>query len=126
MNPSDLWAFLPWGYLLTVAIELPLLLLGLSARHAARDRMTAGLWLTACTYPIVVLVLPLLIENYTAYLVVAEIFAPLTECLLFYAVYVTGQARDTRATWCDMLVVAFANLASFALGMLLWSSGLVG
>lgn len=133
MNPSELWAFLPWGYLATVAVELPVLLIGLSPRHPVRDRVTAGLWLTACTYPIVVLVLPLLIEDYTAYLLVAETFAPLCECLLFYAMYtsrrtaavdidaVAERSATRRATSRDMAAIVVANLASFGLGML-WNS----
>ena len=46
---SALWSFLPWGYLLTVAIEVPVLLVGLSAHHPLRDRLLAGLALTAFT-----------------------------------------------------------------------------
>ena len=52
----ELWRFLPFGYLLTIAIETPILLFGLSPHHPKRRRLLAGVWLTACTYPIVVLV----------------------------------------------------------------------
>lgn len=41
-DPAALWRFLPWGYLLTVALELPVLLVGLSPRHSQRDRLVAG------------------------------------------------------------------------------------
>ncbi|MCA9073149.1 MAG: hypothetical protein KDA84_29705, partial [Planctomycetaceae bacterium] len=58
---SGLWAFLPWGYLLTILLETPVLLVGLSARHSWSRRFLSGIWLTACTYPIVVLVLPIAI-----------------------------------------------------------------
>ena len=46
---------------------------------------TERLWLTACTCPVVVLVLPVLPEGATraAYLLAAELFAPAAECLLF-------------------------------------------
>ena len=78
----ELWRFLPVGYLFTVLIEAPILLLGLSPRHSMRRRLLAGFWLTACTYPIVVLVLPLLIADRTVYLSVAEVFAPFAECMM--------------------------------------------
>src|SRR5439155_26613476 len=55
MNP---WLFLIIGYPVTIAIETPILLLGLSPRHPMSRRLFAGIWLTACTYPIVVLIMP--------------------------------------------------------------------
>ena len=78
---------------------------------------------------IVVLVLPLLIEDYPTYLLVEETFAPLAECLFFYAMYIAGRAtadahKSRRATWRDMAAVTVANLASFGLGMLVWNSPL--
>ncbi len=54
LTAEELWAFLPWGYLLTVLIEIPILLFGLSSSHRPAKRLIAGFWLTACTYPIVV------------------------------------------------------------------------
>ena len=63
MSPTELWRFLPIGYLFTISIETPILLVGLSSRHSLRRRLLAGIWLTACTYPIVTLVLPLLLVN---------------------------------------------------------------
>src|SRR5713101_5899664 len=85
MSPSELWRFLPLGYLLSILIETPVLLLGLSNRHSLKRKLFAGVWLTACTYPIVVLVLPMLFVNRSRalYLVVAETFAPVAECILF-------------------------------------------
>jgi hypothetical protein len=59
MSPAELWRFLPLGYLFTILIETPVLLIGLSRRHSIRQRLFAGVWLTACTYPIVVLVMPI-------------------------------------------------------------------
>ena len=79
MTPRELWLFLPFGYLLSVAIETPILLVGLSARHSWKPRLFAGFWLTACTYPVVVLELPLFFdmwEQRPLYLAVAETFAP--------------------------------------------------
>ena len=86
MSPSELWRFLPIGYLVTIAIEVPILFFGLSAHHSKVRRVGAGVWLTACTYPIVMLVLPLLLVNGSRafYLLVAETFAPVAECLLFW------------------------------------------
>jgi hypothetical protein len=118
-EPTQLWAFLPIGYLATVAIETPVLLLGLSARHPYRDRLFAGLWLTACTYPIVVLVLPYLVwapYGRTAYLAVAETFAPLAECALFWLAYDNREPRARCHAMRDLAAVAAANLASFLLG----------
>ena len=77
MSPSDLWRFLLIGYPFTILIETPVLLLGLSQRHSIKRRIFAGVWLTACTYPIVVLVMPLMFGGVSRaiYLVVAETFA---------------------------------------------------
>ena len=117
MSPHDLWRFLPIGYLFTIAIETPILLLGLSRHHSIKRRLLSGTWLTACTYPIVVLVLPLLLVNQsrTVYLVVAETFAPVAECLLFWAAF----GKETR--WRDFGVIVVANLASFLIGALIFT-----
>src|SRR5205085_5486851 len=77
-DPTELWRFLPVGYALSVALETPVLLVGLSPRHPIARRIFAGCWLTACTYPIVILVLPQLIwhplgdAGYWVYVVAAE------------------------------------------------------
>ncbi len=119
---SALWDFLPIGFLLTIAIETAVLLVGLSARHRWTDRLLAGVWLTACTYPIVVLVLPSLLMDQLgwsrpAYLVVAETFAPLAECVLFWLAYVRRLPVDQRATARDFSAIVVANLLSFGLGL---------
>lgn len=124
-TPSHLWAFLPWGYLATVLIETPVLVLGLSPRHGFWQRIVAGLWLTACTYPIVVLVLPLVMpqgEKYSpehfTFLAVAETFAPVAECLIFWLAFIQPREEiDLGATVRDMIVITAANLASFLIGM---------
>jgi len=120
MSPLELWRFLPLGYLFTVAIETPILFFGLSARHSKRQRIFAGLWLTACTYPIVTLVLPLLMETYSraTYLLVAETFAPVAECLLFWLAFGSAAEVGKRSMWRDFGVIVLANLASFLLGEL--------
>ncbi len=113
-----LWHFLPLGYLLTVAVELPVLAVGLHARHHWPRRLAAGLWLTACTYPVVVLVLPVLLaaRPWHVYLLVAEVFAPAAECTLFVAAIGWGGTRG--ATWRDLGVIVVANLLSCLFGML--------
>jgi hypothetical protein len=121
-DPAALWRFLPWGYLLTVALELPVLLVGLSPRHSLRDRIVAGFALTAFTYPIVVCVLPPLVWGPGGrlwYLVVAETFAPVAECLLFRAAH--GPAPSWRNAVRDNAAIVLANLFSFGAGHALLS-----
>lgn len=133
-TPENLWAFLPLGYLATILTETPVLLLGLSPRHSLSQRLVAGIWLTACTYPIVVLVLPLVLPQvdlsdpeaglwpYYLYLTVAEIFAPAAECLLFYLAFIQPREEaDDAATVRDLIAVTVANLASFLLGLAMGS-----
>ena len=112
MSPSELWRFLPIGYLFTIAIEIPIIFFGLSAHHSKVRRVVAGVWLTACTYPIVTLVLPLLLvdESRGFYLLVAETFAPVAECLLFWLAF------GKEARWRDFAAIVIANLGSFLLG----------
>jgi hypothetical protein len=112
VSPWELWHFFPLGYLFTIAIETPVLFFGLSAHHSKLRRIGAGVWLTACTYPIVVLVLPLIMINQSrsVFLLVAETFAPVAECVLFWLAF----GKD--ATWRDFAVIVIANLASFGLG----------
>jgi hypothetical protein len=119
MDAAYLWQFLLPGYLFTITIETPVLFFGLSERHSARTRIFAGIWLTACTYPIVVLVLPLLIdptEYHATYLAVAETFAPLAECALFWAAFGKLEEFGRFSMWQDLAVVTLANLASFLCG----------
>jgi hypothetical protein len=118
MSPLELWRFLPLGYLFTIAIETPILFFGLAARHPKRHRLIAGLWLTACTYPVVTLVLPLLLENYsrTVFLLVAETFAPVAECILFWLAFGSAPEFGRRSMWRDFAAIVLANLASFLIG----------
>jgi hypothetical protein len=122
MSPIELWRFLPLGYLLTIAIETPILLIGLSRRHPLRRRLIAGLWLTACTYPIVTLVLPLLFVNQSRalFLAVAETFAPLAECLLFWLAFGVSTELWERSMWRDFAAIVVANLASFVTGEIIY------
>jgi hypothetical protein len=119
MQPAEYWSFLALGYLASVAIETPVLLVGLSPRHARKDRLLAGLWLTACTYPIVALVMPLVMLPAWprwAYLAVGETFAPVAECALFWMAFGSREQRWKRSMWRDMAAVIVANLASFSIG----------
>jgi hypothetical protein len=118
MSTAELWLFLPVGYLLTVAVETPVLVLLLSPRHTLRRRLFAGLWLTACTYPVVVLVLPVLFAGAprAAYLAVAETFAPVAECALFWLAFGEKGSLARRSTWRDFAAVTAANLLSFFVG----------
>jgi hypothetical protein len=123
---AGLWAFLPLGYALSILIETPVLLVGLSARHPLRHRLFAGFWLTACTYPIVILVMPILIASRGPYLVVAETFAPVAECVLFWAAFGTRAEWGRRSMVRDMVAVVLANLASFGVGEALYALGGAG
>jgi hypothetical protein len=118
MDNADLWRFLPLGYLFTVALETPVLALFLSPRHALRRRLFAGLWLTACTYPVVVLVLPPLFAGTSraAYLAVAETFAPAAECALFWLAFGREKSAGGGSLWRDFAAITAANLLSFLAG----------
>jgi hypothetical protein len=97
-----------------------ILIFGLSRRHPLRHRVFAGFWLTACTYPFVWLVFPAMINpktNPDLYLTVAETFAPLGECLLFWLAFGTAEPRTRAAFWQDMVVITLANLSSFLIGV---------
>ncbi len=128
MSPSELWRFFPLGYLLSILIETPVLLIGLSKRHSIKRRLFAGAWLTACTYPIVVLVMPLAFANTsrTIYLIVAETFAPVAECVLFWIAYGTSEELGKRSMWQDFATIVIANLASFVGGEALNAYGWFG
>jgi hypothetical protein len=119
MSANLLWRFLLFGYLLTILIETPILCLGLSPRHTLRRKLLAGVWLSACTYPVVILVLPLLFppDRRALYLAVAETFAPVAECLLFWLAF--DNSAPATAMRRDFLAIIVANLASFGIGELL-------
>ena len=125
---GDLWLFLPLGYLLTILIETPILVFGLSGRLSLRQKLLCGVWLTACTYPIVVLVLPTIFYGFARwrYLAVAETFAPVTECLIFWISF-RGKQLLGGSDWlrCYAAIIV-ANLASFGFGELLNYSGWLG
>ncbi len=120
------------GYLITVAVETAVLVALLSRRHSVRVRLFAGVWLTACTYPVVWLVLPPLFDERWLYLLVAETFAPVAECAIFWLAFVRNRPEEVRAdadewlpprvsardwsTARDFAAITLANLCSFGLG----------
>ena len=127
-QPGDLWLFLPIGYLFTVAIETPVLLIGLSRKFTFKQRFFAGLWLTACTYPIVILVFPIIFATSSrgVYLFVSEIFAPVAECALFWLAF-RKKVETSRGTLLrNFAVIIVANLLSFIGGELLAINGWFG
>jgi hypothetical protein len=115
---SDLFYFLPIGYLFTIAIETPVLVLGLSPKLTLRQKLACGAWLTACTYPIVVLVLPAIFfgRSRAAYLAVAETFAPVGECFLFWLAFRSREILDAGDWTRSFVAIVLANLASFGIG----------
>ena len=118
MYPNELWRFFPLGYLFTILIETPILVLGLSRRHSLKRKLFAGVWLTACTYPIVTLVLPVIFaqQSRTLYLLVAETFAPVAECALFWFAFGEQGHLGRLCVWRDFGAIILANLASFGIG----------
>ncbi len=113
---ASYFAFLIVGYCVTVSIELPILWFGLDKVHSRQEKFFAAFWLTACTYPVVVLAFPQLIDpgaNRGTYLLFAESFAIIAECVLFRWV-ATKNANHLR----DSVVITVANLTSFLLGEL--------
>lgn len=121
MPPGDFLGLMVAGYLVTAAVETAVLLVGLSARHPVRVRLFAGVWLSACTIPVVWLVLPPLFAERWTYLLVAETFAPLAECVLFWWAFARPLAPDRRATARDLAAITVANLLSFSAGEVAWA-----
>lgn len=108
--------------LATMAIETVVLVAILTRRHRLSVRLVAGIWLSACTLPIVWLVLPWFFSSHgsdKAYVVTAETFAAVTECCLFWIAFVRSQRRDKRATAWDMMTILLANALSYMAGGLI-------
>lgn len=127
---DELWRFLPWGFALTVAVETPVLVVGLSRRHGLGRRLFCGVWLTACSYPIVVLVLPPILWarfGELPYVVTAELVAVGLEVLLFWLAFGprAGQpgAAEPQGLVRDLAAIVAANAASFLLGETLQAAG---
>lgn len=117
MNPGGDWSFLVVGYLATVALELPVLVVCLSRRHSLLHRMWLGVWLTACTYPVVILTLPALFDEqsgFLRYLLTAEVFAIVGEVLIFR---MASGTRLWQRPGRDDLAITLANLISLGIGL---------
>jgi hypothetical protein len=125
---TDLWKFLPIGYLFTILIETPVLLIGLPKKVSVKQRLWLGVWLNACTYPIVILVLPAIFygQSRALYLLVAETFAPVGECFLFWLAFRNRNLLETRDWIRSLIVIILANLASFGAGEVLNHYGWFG
>ncbi len=86
------------------------------------------LWLSGDEYPIVVLVMPLVLSGYSRAtdLAVAEVFAPLAECVLFRLAVgkdeSTHPAKNRRALARDFTAIIGANLASFLAGEIAYAA----
>jgi hypothetical protein len=104
------------GYLLTIAVETTVLSVVLSPRHSIRVKLFAGIWLSACTYPVVWLVLPAIFSERWLYLLVAETFAPVAECLLFWLMFLRYLPNICRLVLRDLAAITLANLCSLAVG----------
>jgi hypothetical protein len=116
---DDFLITMAWCFLVTILVETAVLLVGLSRRHSVAVRLFAGIWLTSCTFPVVWLVLPPLFADRATYLLAAEIFAPVTECLLFWVAFLKGRSFDGLLVR-DMIAIVAANLASFLVGEWIW------
>jgi hypothetical protein len=125
---TELWRFLPFGYALTVLIETPILVAGLPAAISLRRKLFCGIWLTACSYPVVVLVLPALFFGASRwqYLAVAETFAPAAECLLFWLAFRKTAVFTTRDWAGGFATIIIANLTSFGVGEIMNHCGWFG
>jgi hypothetical protein len=126
MPPANYFLAMLVGYLVTIAIETTVLLALLSRRHSVRVKLFAGAWLSACTYPVVWLVLPPLFpdpDDRWLYLLVAETFAPVAECALFWFAFIRRLPPDRRATLRDLGAIILANLCSFGLGEVIHKYG---
>ena len=128
LSAGELWYFLPFGYLLTILIETPILLVGLASTLTFKQKLLCGVWLTACTYPVVVLVLPTLMNGFGRwqYLTVAEVFAPAAECVIFWLAFRKNDLLDAAAWFRSFGAIVIANLASFGVGEIFNAYGWFG
>src|SRR6185436_19251310 len=99
----------------------PILVLGLPRKLTLHQKLLCGVWLTACTYPIVVLVLPTIFFGMPRwqYLAVAETFARVAECLIFWVAFRSKGLLDVRGWVRSFVTIVIANLASFGAGEIL-------
>ena len=72
--------------------------------------------------------MPLMFANASRgiYLAVAETFAPVAECILFWLAYGKSEELGKRSMWQDFAAIVIANLASFIGGEILNAYGWLG
>ncbi len=124
MPTSELLYSMLRSYVFTILLETAVLLLTLSAVHGIGRRLFAGVWLTACTYPLLWLVLPKFIDPDTQralYLTVGESLVPVAECALFWLAFQRRRAYSSAILWRDWTAIILANLVSFGVGELVGS-----
>ncbi len=114
------------GYLLTISFETPVLFACLGKRYSAREKLRAGVMLTALSYPFVLFVFPLLwnpYENYPVYISVSEVFAPAFECLCFALLFQRSKTLTGKQRILDYTAIVLANLFSFLSGEIMKWAG---
>jgi hypothetical protein len=121
VSTSYLWSFFVIGFPTTVFIETIVLLFLLPPKLSLTQKLLCGVWLTACTYPIVVLVLPPLLSpiSWTLYLWVAELYAHFGECFFFWLAFRGREDFETRDWIRSFIAILLANFASFSIGEVL-------
>jgi len=111
------------GWALAAPIEAAVLFFGLDSAHPRLVRAIAGPALTACTYPVLVLVVPALIDpawSFAAYATAGEVSVVAAECALFFLA-VGRRASAARGA----LAIVAANAASFVAGEIVRRTGIV-
>jgi hypothetical protein len=107
----------------TTTAETLVLLVGLSKLHSLIQKICAGLWLNACSYPAVTLWLPAYLVtsgSRLSYVIGAEGLAVGMELILFLGVFggppgvATGASRAR-----DCYAIIAANACSFVVGEVL-------
>jgi hypothetical protein len=58
--------------------------------------------------------------------VVAETFAPVAECILFWLAFGNTEGLGNRSMWRDLITIILANLASFGIGEMMNAWGWFG
>ena len=126
IHPATLARMIAIGYLLTIAFETPVLYFGLGSRYTPKEKLLAGLVLTLCSYPFVVLLFPSIwnpYSDYGTYVLVSEIFAPVSECVVFAILFQRKKQLSSKPRLVDFFWILMANLTSFSAGELLKKIG---
>ena len=105
------------AFLLTLAVELPIVLVVLRRETSPGRILAAGLAANLMTHPVVWFLLPRLFSSYLVYLLVAELGAFLAEALVYRA------ALRPLSRRMAVSASALANAASLGLGLLLYRLG---